>query len=188
MQFTKMHGAGNDYIYVDCFKHAIPSDPQQLARQISDRHFGVGGDGLILMCPSEVADAKMRMFNADGSESEMCGNGIRCVAKYLADYGICAKETIKIETGAGVLALDVFKENGKVHAVRVDMGEPILTAEDIPTKLIGNSNPQNRVVDFPISFGEHDRFGDLRIDGQSPLCNFRRRGNRRTCTWIGTAN
>ena len=87
-----MHGAGNDYIYVDCFKYAIPSDLKQLARQISDRHFGVGGDGLILICPSEVADAKMRMFNADGSESEMCGNGIRCVAKYLVDYGLCERD------------------------------------------------------------------------------------------------
>ncbi len=148
-----MHGAGNDYVYVDCFNNPFPSNPQDLSRQISNRHMGIGADGLILICPSEVADAQMRMFNADGSESEMCGNGIRCVAKYLADYGICTKQTIEVETGAGVLALAVFKENGKVHSVRVDMGEPVLAAEEIPTKLLGNANQRNQVVDVPITVG-----------------------------------
>ena len=154
LQFTKMHGAGNDYVYVDCFQHKIPDNPERLAQLISDRHTGVGADGLILICPSEIADAQMRMFNADGSESEMCGNGIRCVAKYLADYGICAKKAIKIETGAGVLALDLLTENGKVHAVRVDMGEPVLTAVDVPTKLNGSASDPNQVVDVPVSFGD----------------------------------
>src|SRR6476659_8592893 len=103
MRFTKMQGAGNDYIYVDCFAETLPRPPAELARTISDRHFGVGGDGLILICPSEIADARMRMFNADGSEAEMCGNGVRCVAKYVYDYGMAKKPTLKIETGRGVL-------------------------------------------------------------------------------------
>ena len=103
MHFTKMQGAGNDYVYVDCFSEPIPPQPDALARKISDRHFGVGSDGLILICKSQQADARMRMFNADGSESEMCGNGIRCVAKYVYDHGICRKETLPIETGRGML-------------------------------------------------------------------------------------
>ena len=106
MKFTKMQGAGNDYVYVDCFVEPLPHEPDVLARKIADRHFGVGGDGLILICPAGMADARMRMFNADGSESEMCGNGIRCVAKYVYDHGICRKETLHIETGRGILALD----------------------------------------------------------------------------------
>lgn len=138
MQFTKMHGAGNDYIYVDCFGQPMPNEPAALARRISDRHFGVGGDGLILITPSECADARMRMFNADGSESEMCGNGIRCVAKYVFDHGIASKTSLQIETGAGVLALDLEVEHGKVSRVRVDMGKPILIAEQIPTTLSGD--------------------------------------------------
>jgi diaminopimelate epimerase len=101
MRFTKMHGAGNDYVYVNCFEESLPVDPAELARRVSDRHFGIGGDGLILICPSQIADARMRMFNADGSESEMCGNGVRCVAKYVYDHGICRNETLKIETGRG---------------------------------------------------------------------------------------
>lgn len=138
MRFTKMHGAGNDYVYVDCFSEPYPADAAKLARQISDRHFGVGGDGLILICPSEVADARMRMFNADGSESEMCGNGVRCVAKYVFDHGLAKKETLKIETGRGVLTLDLELAEGLVSRVRVDMGQPILTAADIPTTLPGS--------------------------------------------------
>ena len=107
----------------------MPADPRQLARRIADRHFGVGGDGLILICPSKVADVRMRMFNADGSESEMCGNGVRCVAKYVYDHGIARDERqLKIETGAGVLSLDLEVAGGKVERVRVDMGEPILEA------------------------------------------------------------
>ena len=117
MQFTKMHGAGNDYVYIDCFQEPVPKDPAALAVSISDRHKGIGSDGLILICPSEVADAQMRMFNADGSESAMCGNGIRCVAKYVFDHGICQKSRMQIETGAGILALDVEEPQCNCQAV-----------------------------------------------------------------------
>src|SRR5438445_11495321 len=120
MRFTKMHGCGNDYIYVDCLHNSLPRDPAALSRAISDRHFGVGADGLILICPSEKADARMRMFNADGSEAEMCGNGIRCVAKFLHDHGLVRKRTLTVETGRGVLTLDLEAEGGSVRAVRVD--------------------------------------------------------------------
>lgn len=156
MQFTKMHGAGNDYVYVDCFNHELPGDPAEISRKVADRNKGIGGDGLILICPSDVADARMRMFNADGSEAEMCGNGIRCVAKYVYDHGICSKEQLKIETGAGILALDLEAENGKVQTVKVDMGEPILTPEDIPTGLKGNPDFDNHVVNMALSAGGHE--------------------------------
>ncbi len=138
MRFVKMQGLGNDYVYVDCVRQAMPRDPAELARRISDRHFGVGSDGLILIGPSERADARMRMFNADGSESEMCGNGIRCVAKFVHDHGIARKPALSIETGRGVLELELFLQAGKVERVRVDMGEPIVKAEVIPTGLPGN--------------------------------------------------
>ena len=138
MKFTKMHGAGNDYVYVNLFEETVPEDVTELAVAISDRHTGVGSDGLILIEPSDTADARMRMFNADGSESEMCGNGIRCVAKYVYDHGIAVKEEMTIETGAGVLALTLFPENGKVEQVRVNMGRPILKSEQIPTTLEGD--------------------------------------------------
>src|SRR5947209_9410520 len=117
MRFTKMHGAGNDYVYVDCFHQPLPPDPAALSRAISDRHFGVGSDGLILICPSEKADARMRMFNADGSEAEMCGNGIRCVAKFLHDHGLVRKPALKVETGRGVLTLELEVKDGLVHQV-----------------------------------------------------------------------
>jgi diaminopimelate epimerase len=133
-----MQGCGNDYVYVDCIAHKVPANIPALAQKISDRHFGVGGDGLILICPSEKADARMRMFNADGSEAEMCGNGVRCVAKYVHDHGIAKKPTLTIETGRGVLTLEVELRQGKVEQVRVDMGEPILDAAKIPTTLAGN--------------------------------------------------
>src|SRR6059036_3005945 len=107
MRFTKMQGIGNDYVYVDCVNAPPPKDPVNLAKRISDRHFGVGGDGLILICPSERADVRMRMFNADGSESEMCGNGVRCVAKYAYDHGLSKNNPMRIETGRGVLTLDL---------------------------------------------------------------------------------
>lgn len=139
MRFTKMHGAGNDYIYVDCFREAPPQDITRTAIAISDRHTGVGGDGLVLICPSEVADAQMRMFNADGSESEMCGNAIRCVAKFVYDRGIAKKPELKIETGRGVLTMQLTAgAGGLINQVRVNMGSPILEAAKIPTLLAGN--------------------------------------------------
>ena len=147
MRFTKMHGIGNDYIYVDCITNPPPRDPVALSKAISDRHFGVGSDGLILICPSERADARMRMFNADGSEAEMCGNGIRCVAKYVHDHGLSNNNPLKIETGRGVLTLELRIAAGKVEEVTVDMGEPILEAEKIPTTLSGP-----RVIDRPIKW------------------------------------
>jgi len=138
MKFTKMHGAGNDYVYVDCFAEKVPADVAETARRVSDRHFGIGGDGLVLICPSERADARMRMFNADGSESEMCGNASRCVAKYLYDHGIAKKEELRLETGRGVLTLRVEVEKGKVERVRVNMAAPILKSSEIPTTLPGD--------------------------------------------------
>ncbi len=137
MRFVKMQGIGNDYVYVDCIRQPLPSDIASLATKISDRNFGVGGDGLILICPSDKADARMRMFNNDGSESEMCGNGVRCVAKFVYDHGIAKKTSLAIETGRGVLKLELETAGGKCHQVRVDMGEPILVAENIPTTLLG---------------------------------------------------
>jgi diaminopimelate epimerase len=148
MRFTKMHGAGNDYVYVDCFAQDMPPDPAALARRIADRHYGVGGDGLILICPSQTADARMRMFNADGSESEMCGNGVRCVAKYVYDHGIARRNPLRIETLRGVLTIDLELHGGRVRRARVDMGQPILRAADIPVRLPGWDDAAP-VVDVP---------------------------------------
>ena len=149
MRFTKMHGAGNDYVYVNCFDEPLPADPAELARRVSDRHFGIGGDGLILICPSTKADARMRMFNADGSEAEMCGNGVRCVAKYVYDHGICCNRTLRIETGNGVLSLELEIAEEKVRRVRVDMGAPILESSRIPVELPRAAGGE-RIVDFPV--------------------------------------
>jgi diaminopimelate epimerase len=146
MRFTKMHGCGNDYVYVDLFRERLTGDLTKLAVAVADRHFGVGGDGLILICPSERADARMRMFNADGSEAEMCGNGLRCVAKYVYDHGIARKEQLKIETGRGILTVDLEVKGGKAQRVRVDMGQPILEAAKIPTTLAGNPPTDAEVV------------------------------------------
>jgi len=131
MRFIKMHGIGNDYVYIDCFQETV-ADPAQLAVRMSDRHFGIGGDGLILIMPSAVADARMRMFNADGSEAQMCGNGIRCVAKYVYEAGIARKPELAIETLAGILRLQLFTAEGVVEKVRVNMGMPRLRRQDIP--------------------------------------------------------
>ena len=146
MRFTKMQGCGNDYVYVDLFREKLTGDVSKLAVAIADRHFGVGGDGLILICPSERADARMRMFNADGSESEMCGNGLRCVAKYVYDHGIARKERLTIETGRGILTVDLEVKGGKAQRVRVDMGEQILEAAKIPTTLKGDPPTDAEVV------------------------------------------
>ena len=138
MKFTKMHGAGNDYVYVDGFSEQI-KDPAALARLVSDRHFGIGSDGLILILPSSVADVRMRMFNSDGSEAEMCGNGLRCVAKYAYDHGLVKKSAITIETGAGLLPVELFTNPaGKVERVKVNMGRPRLTRAEIPMTGPGN--------------------------------------------------
>ena len=150
MRFTKMHGIGNDYVYFDCVRNPVPSDPAKLAIAVSDRHFGIGSDGLILICRSEVADARMRMFNADGSESEMCGNGLRCVAKFVHDHGIAAKSKLALETGRGVLTVELEIVAGKAERVRVNMGEPILKSADIPTTLSGDP-PVN--VSFTVGEG-----------------------------------
>ena len=132
MKFTKMQGIGNDYIYIDCFQEQV-ADPEEFARRASDRHFGVGSDGLILILPSQAADVRMRMFNADGSESEMCGNGIRCVAKYAYDHGLVRKTALQVETGNGVLDLQLFLGNdGLVAKVQVNMGLPIIQRAAIP--------------------------------------------------------
>ena len=148
MKFTKMHGAGNDYVYVNCFEQVELGDVTELAKAISDRHFGVGGDGLVLICPSERADARMVMYNADGSEAEMCGNAVRCVAKFVFDHGIAAKEELTIETGRGVLALQCSVTDGKVDRVRVNMDEPILASSEIPTTLAGDPP-----VNVPVEVG-----------------------------------
>ena len=131
IKFTKMHGLGNDYVYIDAINQNIENE-SSLAQFVSNRHFGIGSDGLILICKSEIADFKMRMFNSDGSEAEMCGNGIRCVGKFVYDKGLTNKTTVKIETLAGIKTLILNTKDEKVETARVDMGEPILEAEKIP--------------------------------------------------------
>lgn len=132
IKFTKMHGLGNDYVYIDCMNGQEIEDISTLAQFVSNRHFGIGSDGLILICKSDVADFKMRMFNYDGSEAEMCGNGIRCVGKFVYDKGLTNKETITVETLAGIKKLKFNIKEGKVQTVEVDMGKPILEAKNIP--------------------------------------------------------
>ncbi len=156
MKFVKMHGAGNDYVYVNCFVQPSPANPAEVAMAISHRRFGVGADGLILVEPTQVADARMRMFNADGSESEMCGNGIRCVAKLVHDHGICRRENLRIETGAGILSLDLQVQNGLAELITVDMGEPITVPAKVPTSLAGGADANAPVVESSVKFGEHE--------------------------------
>lgn len=145
MKFTKMQGLGNDYVYVNCFKETI-ENPPEMAKKVSNRNFGIGSDGLIMINPSDVADFEMEMYNADGSRSEMCGNGIRCVGKYVYDYGLTEKEHISVETLAGIKYLDLTVEDGKVKLVKVDMGSPEFVPENIPIVADGN-----RVIDEPIN-------------------------------------
>ena len=144
MKFTKMHGIGNDYVYVNCFKETV-EHPSEAAIKVSDRHFGIGSDGLILIKPSEVADGKMEMYNADGSQGAMCGNGIRCVAKYMYDYGITDKTSISVETKSGIKYLDLTIRDGKVDTVKVNMGTPILKAVDIPVR-----SEKEQMIDEPV--------------------------------------
>lgn len=138
MRFTKMHGIGNDYVYVNCFEETV-EDPAALAVKMSRQHYGVGSDGLIMICPSEVADFAMKMYNADGSESEMCGNGVRCIGKYVYDRGLTNKTTVSLMTGGGLKELHLNVEGGRVRSVRVDMGAPELRPELIPVNLPGEA-------------------------------------------------
>lgn len=144
MKFTKMHGLGNDYVYVNCFEEKI-DNPPAVARFVSDRHFGIGSDGLIMINPSKTADFEMEMYNADGSRGEMCGNGIRCVAKYVYDYGLTDKTQISVETLGGIKYLDLTVEDGKVSLVKVDMEKPELEADLIPI-----ISEREQVIDEPI--------------------------------------
>ena len=144
MKFTKMHGLGNDYVYVNCFEEKI-DNPPAVARFVSDRHFGIGSDGLIMINPSKTADVEMEMYHADGSPGEMCGNGIRCVAKYVYDYGLTDKTQISVETLGGIKYLDLTVEDGKVSLVKVDMGKPELEADLIPI-----ISEREQVIDEPI--------------------------------------
>ena len=137
LNFTKMHGCGNDYIYFNCFEQQV-ADPEALAIRLSDRHFGIGGDGIVLICPSDVADAKMRMFNADGSEGKMCGNATRCIGKYMYDNGLIDKPEMTLETLSGIKLLKMVAEDGKIVRVTVDMGKAILKPSEIPTKFTGD--------------------------------------------------
>lgn len=148
MKFTKMQGLGNDYVYVNCVEKKL-ENASQIAIAVSDRHYGIGSDGLILINSSEVADFEMEMYNADGSRGEMCGNGIRCVGKYVYDYGLTDKTHVTIETLAGIKYLDLQVENGKVKQVRVNMGSPLLKPEEIPIALEGEN-----VMDVPISIND----------------------------------
>ena len=133
LKFTKMHGIGNDYVYVNCFKETV-SDPEKLSIFVSDRHFGVGSDGLVLIMPSDKADFRMRMFNADGSEGMMCGNATRCIGKYVYDNGMTDKTDITLETKSGIKKLKLFVKDGKVETVLVDMGNAIIKPADIPVR------------------------------------------------------
>lgn len=145
MNFTKMHGCGNDYIYINLFEETV-TDPAKLAIRLSRYHFGIGADGIITIGPSDHADFRMRIYNADGSEAEMCGNGIRCVAKYVYDHNMTDQTEITVETGAGIKRLLLTTEDGKVILVRVDMGEPILAPGDIPVAL-----PEEKaVINYPV--------------------------------------
>lgn len=150
MKFTKMHGIGNDYVYVNCFKEQVVN-PSEIAKKVSDRHFGIGSDGLILIKPSDVADFEMDMYNADGSQGAMCGNGIRCVAKYVYDYGLTDKTRIHVATKSGIKVLDLTVKDGKVQEVCVDMGAPILKPDEIPVDVqAAEAAGEERLVNWPI--------------------------------------
>lgn len=163
MKFTKMHGIGNDYVYVNGFSETV-DDPAGVARRVSDRHFGIGSDGLILILPSDKADVRMRMFNADGSEGEMCGNGVRCVAKYAYDHGLAKSNPMRVETGRGVLSLDLkVGPDGNVEQVTVNMGEPRLALEQIPVdpaRVVAAQREHEYYIRVPVP-GAADKFQRL---------------------------
>jgi len=171
MKFTKMHGIGNDYVYVNGFEEHV-ADPVRLSQVISNRHFGIGSDGLILILPSDKADVRMRMFNADGSEAEMCGNGVRCVAKYAFDHGLTKNNPIRVETGRGVLTLQLQTVDNRVKSVCVDMGEPILSLPQIPVKPdeLTNANRDNEYR--------------LTVDGESVVATFVSMGNPHAVIYV----
>lgn len=169
MRFSKMQGAGNDYVYVNCFEEEI-DDISKAAVRVSDRHFGVGSDGLVLICPSDKADFQMIMYNSDGSQAEMCGNAIRCVGKYVYDRHLTNKNTVTIETLAGIKVLDLNVENGVVKTVRVNMGKPVLYPHDIPVK------------------SDKERFIEetLNVDGQSYTVTCVSMGNPHAVVFLDT--
>lgn len=166
MKFTKMHGAGNDYVYVNCFEERV-ENPAEVAIKVSNRNFGIGSDGLILIMPSDKADVRMRMFNSDGSEAEMCGNGIRCVAKYAYDHGIVSNKEITAETGAGILTLQLFTAaDNKVDRVRVNMGRPRITKAEIP--MLGEP-ADTQTVNQPLNI-LHTQFHITTVSMGNPHC------------------
>lgn len=162
--FTKMHGCGNDYIYINCFEHSI-ENPNLLSKAISDRHFGIGGDGIVLICPSDVADAKMRMFNVDGSEGKMCGNAIRCVAKYVYDNQIATKKVVTIDTLSGSKTIELFIEDGEVVSAKVEMGKAILEPALIPLR----TEETEPLINFPIQLGE-ETYAITTVSMGNPHC------------------
>ena len=167
MKFTKMHECGNDYVYVNGFEEKI-EDPASVAIKVSDRHFGIGSDGLIMICPSKVADFRMAMYNADGSEGKMCGNGVRCIAKYVYDKGLTDKTQISIETLGGIKYLDLQVENGAVKTVKVDMGEPVLKAEEVP-----------------VQFAKEQMIGEeVSVDGKTYNMTCVSMGNPHAVVWV----
>jgi diaminopimelate epimerase len=166
LRFTKMHGIGNDYVYVDCFSQSV-ADAPALARRVSPRHTGVGSDGLILICPSDAADCRMEMYNADGSRGNMCGNGIRCVAKYVFDHGLVREQRLRVETDSGIKDLQLEVADGRVRSVAVDMGPPELEGAKIPVSAAG------RVVDRPLS-----------VDGRSLRVTCVSMGNPHCVTFV----
>ena len=167
MKFTKMHGCGNDYVYVNGFEEKI-EDPASVAIKVSDRHYGIGSDGLIMICPSKVADFRMAMYNADGSEGKMCGNGVRCIAKYVYDKGLTDKTQISIETLGGIKYLDLQVENGAVKTVKVDMGEPVLKAEEVP-----------------VQFAKEQMIGEeVSVDGKTYNMTCVSMGNPHAVVWV----
>ena len=167
MKFTKMQGLGNDYVYVNCFQETV-ENPEEMAKKVSDRHFGIGSDGLILIKPSDVADFEMDMYNADGSRGAMCGNGIRCVAKYVYDYGLTDKTSITVNTASGIKYLDLTIENGKAVQIRVNMGAPILEAAKIPM-----ISEKEKVINEPIQ-----------VDGETYCITGVSMGNPHAVTYI----
>ena len=171
MKFIKMHGLGNDYVFVDCIRGQAPRHPAEVARAVSAPHFGIGADGLVLIEPSEHADARMRIFNRDGSEAEMCGNAIRCVGKYLYDTDLCRRERLSVETGAGILGLELRLENGVATGATVNMGAPVFAPAQIPVLADDNRivlTPDGRAIHFfCLSLGNpHAVTADLWPEGE----------------------